>query len=640
MSAIKIKSHLDFERVAQAKGMKFEVHAASTLPTANESYSGTALFATHANLGNGNLHICQRNKANDAWIWVKFGDVTSFSDYLSAIQPLQTTQFGDNVAININLHSDHLAPLKQNFGVPEGGETAFVTIKENAVKERELSGSTTANKDNSAAAHNNLRAVDTEHIKNDAVTTRTILNDAIVTSKVASNQITKGKIEKVNKDKVLGVSAKGGGGPTTFDVEEITIDQILPATPTNNQSIPYSDAVKTYVDTQVGTVSLTAGPGITIVSKKVSADPDGTTIELVDPATDTSKFRVKQAGITANELAPDAVTTVKILDSNVTTDKIANDAVTADKLAQNSVITDKILNGNVTTEKIADVAVVEGKIATDAVTTAKILNGNVTFGKIDPNALILSTSFANPTGLSNASANVDDRVPTGKAVREYVDQVVNGLGTFQGAWNFQANGGNLPSNGGAGDYWYVDADHIYKPLVENIEFLAGDMIIAKGGTFGNPPINSNPSDISQWVFLKTKRGPATHTTYGLTKYATQAQLDGLNADPTSANGNLAVIGSTLRAKETAISNGKRVTFGVDVVRKHSVTIGNNIATSWPIAHGFATTDVHVTAYTWPVTESSGGEEVWVKTTRRLNTVILDFASAPPTDSIRVVISAQ
>jgi hypothetical protein len=56
--------------------------------------------------------------------------------------------------------------------------------------------------------------------------------------------------------------------------------------------------------------------------------------------------------VTANALASNAVTTVKITDANVTTDKIADSAVT----------TAKITDANVTTAKIADASVTAPKL--------------------------------------------------------------------------------------------------------------------------------------------------------------------------------------------------------------------------------------------------------------------------------------
>jgi len=69
------------------------------------------------------------------------------------------------------------------------------------------------------------------------------------------------------------------------------------------------------------------------------------------------------ATVDTAQIADDAITTVKILDANVTSAKLATNAVT----------TVKITDANVTTAKIAD----------DAITSAKILNNNVTADELN-----------------------------------------------------------------------------------------------------------------------------------------------------------------------------------------------------------------------------------------------------------------
>ena len=69
-------------------------------------------------------------------------------------------------------------------------------------------------------------------------------------------------------------------------------------------------------------------------------------------------------GSIQGSIAANAVTTVKILDANVTAAKIASDAVT----------TAKILDANVTTAKIASSAVTADKIASNAWTTNTVID--------------------------------------------------------------------------------------------------------------------------------------------------------------------------------------------------------------------------------------------------------------------------
>ena len=113
-----------------------------------------------------------------------------------------------------------------------------------------------------------------------------------------------------------------------------------------------------------GAGQISAGNALTKTGNTLDVAVDNTTIEVSSDA-----LRVKASGIGANELATDAVTTVKILDLNVTTGKINDLAVT----------TGKINDLAVTTGKINDLAVTTGKIADSAVTNVKLTNSSIFF---------------------------------------------------------------------------------------------------------------------------------------------------------------------------------------------------------------------------------------------------------------------
>jgi hypothetical protein len=91
--------------------------------------------------------------------------------------------------------------------------------------------------------------------------------------------------------------------------------------------------------------------------------------------------------VNAATLEADAVTTVKILDENVTQAKIALLAIDTAQLAADAVETAKIADLNVTTAKINDLAVTEGKLAASAVTAGKIGASAVTTAKINDAAV-------------------------------------------------------------------------------------------------------------------------------------------------------------------------------------------------------------------------------------------------------------
>ena len=83
------------------------------------------------------------------------------------------------------------------------------------------------------------------------------------------------------------------------------------------------------------------------------------------------------------DLKDGAVTTEKIVDANVTADKLASNSVTTAKIADANVTADKLASDSVTTAKIADGTVTADKLATDSVTTAKIADGTVTEEKLE-----------------------------------------------------------------------------------------------------------------------------------------------------------------------------------------------------------------------------------------------------------------
>ena len=87
-------------------------------------------------------------------------------------------------------------------------------------------------------------------------------------------------------------------------------------------------------------------------------------------------------GGTALTIANNAVTTVKILDANVTTAKIADNNITTAKILDDNITTAKVLDANITTAKIADDAITTAKILDANVTTAKLADDSVTAAKV------------------------------------------------------------------------------------------------------------------------------------------------------------------------------------------------------------------------------------------------------------------
>ena len=126
-----------------------------------------------------------------------------------------------------------------------------------------------------------------------------------------------------------------------------------------------------------GAGQISAGNALSKTGNTLDVEVDNTTIEVSSDA-----LRVKASGIGSNQLATDAVTTVKILDANVTTAKINDSAVTTGKINDAAVTTAKINDAAVTTAKINDAAVTNVKLANSIIyfTDESSTQGSVSLG--------------------------------------------------------------------------------------------------------------------------------------------------------------------------------------------------------------------------------------------------------------------
>jgi hypothetical protein len=92
-------------------------------------------------------------------------------------------------------------------------------------------------------------------------------------------------------------------------------------------------------------------------------------------------FEVKVDDLT---ISYNASNELQIKPGSISTDKIADLGITSDKLVNNSVITNKINNYAVTSIKIGTSAIIAEKIANQAVTSEKIQDLSITADKMDP----------------------------------------------------------------------------------------------------------------------------------------------------------------------------------------------------------------------------------------------------------------
>ena len=175
-----------------------------------------------------------------------------------------------------------------------------------------------------------------------------------------------------------------GGGEAQFTLNTMTGDGsdttlTMSVTPASENSIQVSiDGVNQHKDTF-------SFSGTTLTFSE--APPSGAKVEVLVISTVAASTTPGDATVTAAKLASDSVITAKILDANVTTAKIADDAVTAAKLASSAVVTASIVDDNVTQAKIADDAVGADQLAASAVVTASMVDDAVTTAKIADDAI-------------------------------------------------------------------------------------------------------------------------------------------------------------------------------------------------------------------------------------------------------------
>lgn len=168
-----------------------------------------------------------------------------------------------------------------------------------------------------------------------------------------------------------------------------------------------------------GTASWLAPTG----SGGTPADGSVTTVKIVD------------GNVTSAKLADGSVTTVKLADANVTSAKIASGAVGSTQLASGAVIAAKIAAGAVGTTQLADASVTTAKLVDANVTSAKIAAGAVgTTQLADANITTAKIADANVTTAKIADANVTSaKIATGAVG---ATQIANGgVGTTQLAAN-------------------------------------------------------------------------------------------------------------------------------------------------------------------------------------------------------------
>ena len=218
---------------------------------------------------------------------------------------------------------------------------------------------------------------------------------------------------------VLTTDGNGTINFRTVDTSVIAVGGDLSGTVSNAQIIPNAVGISeiNVTDGTAGQVMTTNGSGnLSFAHPTLSGDLSGT----------LANAQIVAGSVGNQELATDAVSTIKIVD----------DSISADKLKSNAVSTVKVVDLNITTAKIADTAVTLAKMANNSVGSSQITAGNVTDTKLAPAGTMPAwdgTALTNlPYDISFIAGFNSSTAPEDVIVQVYGKMVMARTGTFLG----------------------------------------------------------------------------------------------------------------------------------------------------------------------------------------------------------------
>lgn len=212
---------------------------------------------------------------------------------------------------------------------------------------------------------------------------------------------------------------------------------------------------------------------------------------------------------------------------------------------------------------------------------------------------------------TNLAADADDRVPTQRAVKAYVDSLIAGIGQFVGGYDASANT-DFPSTGSGtggavekGDYWRITAAGTLG-TTNPLNVQAGDVLIANVD-------GASTTDGADWFAVQANVDVATETAPGLIEIATQAEVDAGVDDQRAV--------TPLKLKNYTGS--------------FSTTIGDGASTSFTVTHNLNTENVQVS-----MRETNAPKESVLSQWNIVdaNNVSITFDAAPGLNEFTVTVS--
>jgi hypothetical protein len=264
---------------------------------------------------------------------------------MPVIQVQDEFQSGDNVtasSLNDLVNDASFVSGAVDNSTLQVASAGHLKVKDNGILSNHLK---------SDATNDAVRAVTTNHIRDEAVTNDKIADNAVDTDQIAADAVTYAKIQNVSEtDRVLGRKSTGAG-----NVEEISPSDLR--TMINVEEGATADQTGAEMKTAIGNAT----------AHTSDTDSDGINdsggVDGLMSATDKTKLDglVTNATHTGDVTGSDALT---IATNAVTSDKLANDAVTSAKLANDAVTSAKISSTD-NTFKVATTEVVINEVGAD-----------------------------------------------------------------------------------------------------------------------------------------------------------------------------------------------------------------------------------------------------------------------------------
>lgn len=288
---------------------------------------------------------------------------------------------------------------------------------------------------------------------------------------------------------------------------------------------------------------------------------------------------------------------------------------------------------------------VTGTGATGADITTTISSGAVDFAMINPAVIITDAE-----GIENNDN--DTTIPTSAAVKAYADQASSNALVYQGSYNAATNSPNLDNSPNpnlikTGWTYTVTADGLF--FTEQVR--VGDVLIAEV---------DQPTALANWTTVQNNIDLASLTAIGIGNVHIEGagDKDGLSLSYSSGTAKLGLDINSLTANDAtddtadnysipfySAPDGEnyKVTIAdiLDLSLSASTfsgTIGDGSLTSLPITsatHGLGNDS---SSFMIQLVEVSSGETVYADVTRGASGLVtIDFAAAPATNAIRVLI---